>query len=285
MEPRDKIAMFRDSILSHLKESGTQQACKAIRRITDKFPDLDWLKWTLLEAQALSRRRTWTPPRPADILAVASNRQNHLVQNGNQLLDVLIESLKRLEGRLHGETPSAIDLWNEIGKNVYEPKHENELSDYIKRHLDQDLKQAGIIVNREVEIRRGSGSGLGERTDIHVDAIMREQQGEEYNTVTAIIETKGCWNPELDCAMKTQLMDRYLKESRCQYGLYLVGWFNCDRWNDNDQRKKKCKQLSICEAQIKFDTMATELSKEDMRIKALVINTALPPSKVQEHAS
>lgn len=273
--PREGVADLRDSLLRHLKERGTPQACEAIQRIARELSELAWLKWTLLEAQDITRRRTWVPPRPLDILKIANNQQRRLVQNGDHLLDVLIESLKRLEAKLQDETPAAIFLWNEIGKGVYRPKNENSFSDYAKIHLDEDLKQRGVIVNREVEIRRGEGSGQGERTDIHVDAVVRGSHGEVYDSVTAIIEVKGCWNLELDHAMKTQLVDRYLKDNRCQHGLYLVGWFNCDQWDDEDYKKKRAPKLSIDEVQKKFDTQAAELSQQGIRIKALVVNTAL----------
>ena len=274
--PRESVAEFRDSILRHLKERGTNEACEAIRRAVSELPELQWLKWTLLEAQNIARRHTWAPPTAGDIIKMASDQRARLVQSGDELLDVLVESLKRLEAKLQGETPAAIDLWSEIEKNVYSPKDENRFSDYVKRHFDEDLRQRGVIVNREVEIRRGGGATPGERTDIHVDAVVRGPNGEIYDSVTVIIEVKGCWHQGLNQAMKTQLVDRYLKDNRCQHGLYLVGWFNCDEWDNDDYRKKRqAPKLSIDEAQTRFGTQAAELSQQGMRIRALVMNTAL----------
>ncbi len=275
VEPREKVASFRDILLDHLKQRGTPKACNAIQQIINEFPELNWLKWVLHEAQDIMRRQTWIPPKPCEILKMASNQSISLVQNGDQLIEVLTESLKRLECKLQNETPAAIDLWNEIKKNVYRPKDENRFSDYVKRHLDEDLNKRGIIVNREVEIRRGEGSGQGERTDIHVDAVMRNQCNEVYDSITVIIEVKGCWHTDLNHAMKTQLVDRYLKDNRCQYGLYLVGWFNCIQWDEKDSRKQRSPKISIDKARIQFDTQAVELSQQNTRIKAFVMNTAL----------
>jgi hypothetical protein len=139
----------------------------------------------------------------------------------------------------------------------------------VKRYLDEDLRQRGVIINREVEIRRG------EQTDIHVDAVVRASDREMYDSVTVIIEVKGCWHEDLDHAMKTQLVDRYLKDNRCQQGLYLVGWFNCDQWDDGDYRKRQAPKLSIPEAQQRFDAQAEDLSQQGMRIRAVVLNTVL----------
>jgi hypothetical protein len=75
--------------------------------------------------------------------------------------------------------------------------------------------------------------------------------------------------------MRTQLAERYLKNSLCRHGLYLVGWFNCDQWSDTDSRKKKAPEMNIDDAQKRLYKQALELSKDGICIKALVINTAL----------
>ena len=272
---RESIADFRDVILRHLQERGTPQACEAIRRIARELPELDWLKWTLLEAQAVTRRQTWIPPHPEHILAIAGNQQGRLVQSGEQLLDVLVESLQELEKRLQGETPQAEFLWDRVEKNVYKPKDENSFSNYVKDHFDRDLRQRGVIANREVEIRRSMGARPGERVDIQIDAISKRPSGEEYDRISVVIEVKGCWHEELKQAMKTQLVDRYLKEARCQYGLYLVGWFNCAQWDDSDRRKQQTPKLSSEDTQTQFDAQAAELSRSGITVKAFVMNTAL----------
>ena len=278
--PRENITELKSSIMTYLKTKGTQQACLGIDRIAKQLPDLDWVKRLLIEAQYNMRIKTWVPPLPINVLKVIKDNQTILVQGGEQLLDVLIESLKRLEVKLQGETPKAIDLWNEVknGENTsYKPKDENRLSDYIKTYLDEDLNSRGIIANREVEIRRGIGGGTGERTDIHVDAL-RVAPGfgvESFDKLTVIIEVKCCWNQKLNVAMESQLMDRYLKDNHCDYGLYLVGWFNCNQWDETDYRKNQAPQISAVEAQMKFTHQADDLSRHDKLIKSLVINTAL----------
>ncbi|PXF57618.1 MAG: hypothetical protein C4B59_14925 [Candidatus Methanogaster sp.] len=275
--PREDVADFRDSILRYLKERGTYQACDAIQRISYELPELDWLKWALWEARNNTRRCTWVPPQPADILEMASDSRKRLVQSGNQLIDVLIESLKRLEEKLQDETPAARDIWDQesVDKKRYRPIDENGFSDYVKRHLDGDLKQRGITVSREVEIRRGEGSGKGEHTDIHVDAVVRGSNEKNHDSVSVIIEVKGCWHKERNTAMKTQLVDRYLRDNRCQHGIYLVGWFNCDQWDGEDSRRKKCPNHNIYTEQEKLDAQAADLSQQGVRIKAFVMNTAL----------
>lgn len=273
--PRDNVAEFRDHVLGHLQERGNPQACEEIQRIINEFPKIDWLKRVLLEAQTVVRRRNWNPPLPLEIIKLASSQQVRLVNSGDQLLDVLVESLQRLEVKLQGETPAAIFLWDEIDRKVYRPKDENTFSDFVKLHLDEDLKQRGIIINREVELRCSRGSAPGERTDIHVDAVTRGQDGQVYDSVTVIIEVKGCWNPELKDAMKTQLVDRYLNDNSCQYGLYLVGWFNCPQWDNDDYKKKRAPKISLYDARDQFNAQAAMTSEQGIQVKVMVINAAL----------
>jgi len=75
--------------------------------------------------------------------------------------------------------------------------------------------------------------------------------------------------------MKTQLIDRYLDETRCQHGLYLIGWFNCPQWTTNDSRQKKAPKLSLEEARTQFDSQARQLSQAGVTVRAFVMNTAL----------
>jgi len=273
--PRELLGDFRDGVLASLKSRGTNKACEAIQRIARELPELDWLSWTLAEARAITRQRTWMPPKPQDIIKLAGDSETRLVQGGDQLLEVLIESLGRLEAKLQGETPSAQFVWDKISHGVYRPKDENSFSDYVKLHLEEDLRQKGIVANREVQIRSGTGGTSGERTDVHVDAVSPAGPGGAYDKVSVIIEAKGCWHPELETAMSTQLVERYLKDNQCQHGLYVVGWFNCPQWDPQDSRHRQAPEYDIEEARKRFEAQAGELSQGAVRVKAFVIDTAL----------
>ncbi len=272
--------VLRDSILEQLKQYGTYKACKQIQRISQELPQMKGFYKVHLTAQEITRRKSWKPLQLSEILKLISDSNKRIIQDGNQLLDVLIESLENLQTNLKGETPMAKFLWNEVDKKVYKPKDENDLSDYIKNHLDKDfsLQHQGIFINREVEIRRGGTGGLpGERTDLHVDAIIRDLDGNITDQITVIIEVKGCWHPDLNDAMKDQLVNRYLKDNTCQHGLYLVGWFNCQQWDKDDYRKRQAPKIPVEQAKTEFNEQAEGLSSSNtgMQIKAFVLDTAL----------
>src|SRR2546427_6397245 len=265
---RESIAHWRDAILENLKTKGTVQTCEAIRRIQKSLPVLSWLKWTLLDAEAITRRSTWKPLNPADFLKLTRHSETRLVQNGNQLLDVVIESLMHLERKLQGETPASPFLWDRLGE-TFRPKAESLLCDFGKLHLEDDLKQRGVVVNREVQIHRG------ERTDIHITAVTPGQTKDSYDSITVIIEAKGCWHPELDTAMGTQLCGQYLDNNDCQHGLYLVGWFNCNLWDKKDYRKAGTPNVTLEELRKQLGSQAANLSTNGRVIKSYVIDAAL----------
>jgi len=273
---RESIAHFRDGLLQQLKVCGTGEACLQIVRIARELPQLTWLKWTMLDAERNMRMKTWRPPKPEHIIRLAQNNRRRYVENGRQLLDVLCESLERLEQKLHGEMPAVNDLWDNRGDSrnaQYYPKDEIHFSDYIARHLRENLEQQrGIIINREVQIRRG-------QTDIHIDAVNPGSDREGVDIIKAIIEVKGCWNRELETAMKSQLVDRYLQDSQCPNGIYLVGWFRCEKWCNEDYRKRDTPGYSVNEASAHFSDQATEISQSssipDLNLKAFVLNTRL----------
>lgn len=280
---RETTGHWRNSLLTMLKDRGTIEACENIERIMRELPELTGLKWALLEAQDLARRNNWKPLEPKYIYLIIGDKQKRLVQNGEQLLEVIKESLSRFEHKLHDETPAVRDLWNEPrytddqGRRhvVYTPKEEEGFSDVVKRHLDADLRERGVVVNREVVIRRSTGNQDGERTDIHVDAITEDADSNTYQTIKVIIEVKGCWHRELNRAMESQLVGRYLQENTSQYGLYLVGWFRCDQGHRDDWRKDATPRISLEEVRRQFSAQATALSVNGVKVDTIVIDAAI----------
>jgi hypothetical protein len=183
------ITLLKSSLLNSLKERGTHKACEGIRKIMNTFPGLEWLNRYLYDAQNITRKQTWIPYSIKDILEITRDRNKRFVQNEQQLLEALIESLKRLEERLHGEIPASRDLWDRHGdgkEKKWRPIPENDFSNYVKRHFDEDIIRKGIIVNREVRIHKG------ERTDLHVNAITADDEEDIFKKLTVIIEVKGC---------------------------------------------------------------------------------------------
>lgn len=276
---REKISYFRRSVINHLRERGTVASIKAIDKIRKKLPHLDFIQNALIETKNKTIQEIWIPPTVDQFLNSIKQPGSIIVQNGEHLIDAVIETLKKLEGKFHGENPAIIDVWNDLGNSVFRPKEETQFSDYITRYLEDNLKEIAIFVKPEVQIRRGIGKGpdriTGQRTDIYIEAAIPGIEPDKYEEVKLIVEVKGCWNPGLNTDMKKQLVDRYLNKNDCRYGLYLVGWFNCPLWDPSDNRMKKSKNLKLDDLKMKLEKQAKSLSNQDRTIRAYVLDCTL----------
>jgi hypothetical protein len=276
--PRYHAQLLRDKVLGLLKGCATQDAVHELERVATALPEIPWFKIHVLETEGQMLRRSWNPLQPAEILRIARDNNARLVRSAEQLLQVIFESLAHLQDSLQGQTSRSIDLWNEVPVSQkiteYTPKDENRFSDYVKSHLERDIRDRGIVVNREVEIRRGTGGAPGERTDIHVEATA-ESGDKSFRIIRVIVEAKGAWHKELMTAMRTQLVDRYLRDNECQTGLYLVGWFDCHQWLDTDVRKGKPKGVSLGELRKELATQAQNLSTGGLTIEAHILDASL----------
>jgi hypothetical protein len=273
---RDEVGSWRNGVLHDLANRGTPQAITALERLARALPNESFgMQRVLMQARETTSLRTWQPLKPEQILEMARNPQSRFVRSADQLLDVILESLVRLKERLQGETPAALFLWDKTSKGKFRPKLEPRLSDFVRLHLELDLKGSGLIFTREPEIRPIGYGSPGEELDILVDVNV-PGIGDELDKVGVIIEVKGCWNKDLDISMQTQLVGRYLKENHARRGLYVVGWYACPQWDVADW---KCgatpKNLTLEEASKQFDEQAKKLSETGTRVAAIVLNTAL----------
>ena len=275
----DAVRKLRNDLITYLKNSGTIDGVKAIERIVKKNPQHDWLLSVLAEARENTMRANWIPLLPDQFLRLIADKDSRLIRSALELQQILFDKLIELEQIIQGETPAVYDLWNEIpigsGRKRYQPKDENHLSDWIKRQLEMSLNARGIVCAREVEIRRASSPGTGQRTDIHVTASIPEISTDTFKQVRVIIEAKGCWHREIKTAMKNQLKDRYLKNHGSTHGIYLIGWYLCESWDENDYRKRDTPKWAIKKARSFFSNQAESFSDENVTIESVVINTSL----------
>jgi hypothetical protein len=276
--PVDTVRFLREGTLELIKKRGTFESCDVLTRIELRFPQFRWLRFHFDQAEVLACTLTWEAPSPIDVLAMAANRSKRFVESSEQLLDAIFESLDRLEAELHGELASIGDLWN-FERGEWWPKQEEDVSDYVTRFLKRDLADRGIVVNREVQIRRGRDDMTGQNTDIHVDAPPTEHsQAVHYGPISVLIEVKGSWNNGLMTDMEGQLRDRYMKNSGCRVGLYVVAHFSATNWRASDNRRAKSNVWEIGELRRRLAAQAIDLSGS-MLIRSFVLDTSLNSTK------
>lgn len=101
---------------------------------------------------------------------------------------------------------------------------------------------------------------------------------EGLSPIVLIIETKGCWNGELMTAMQSQLKERYLRPLGPGHGLYLVGWYACEFWQGQDDKRCRCERAAIdpADLQAKLSTFAVSHSDQEFRLRAFVLDVRHP---------
>lgn len=279
MGPMDTIRFLREGTLERLKQRATFEACDALAQTELRFPQYRWLTYHFDLAESRACAVTWEPPLPKYIIGMAADRTTRFVESGDQLLGAVLESLGRLQRELHGDLAAVGDLWNSR-KEVWWPKQEEDISDYIARFLRRDLVERGIIINREVQIRRGRlGEMAGQSTDIHVDATPREgSDTEHYGSISLIIEVKGSWNDGLMIDMERQLRDRYMKNNDCRIGVYVVAHFQAERWDAADKRGVRRNAWNIDELRERLANQAENLSGSAV-LRSFVLDASLDSTK------
>lgn len=256
--PLESVSMLRDAALRNLVSRGTESGVAVLRRVVAQLPERAWLAYQLLEAEQVMRTKTWEPLSPSEVITVTELPSAVLIQSAAQLSDVLVRALRKYEAHLHGEQNPIRALWDVQGGDSrrLRPIDEDGLSDHVRLFLKRELVDSGVVVNREVEVGRVPGTRLGSRTDIKVEAISRTETGGTQNVITAVIETKGCWNAELLTAMQTQLVEDYLVKLAAPAGIYLVGWFDKPKWDPTDSRRARTPDRNLADIQTQLDAQA-----------------------------
>lgn len=257
----DSISYLRDGLPRHLAGLGTEVAVNQLNQLIAEYPPLTNLAYELTLGERAMRLATWSPLSPKEVLALSDSPTLKLVNSPSDLSDILIAALTKFTETLHGAQTPVRDLWDRQGtqKEVYRPIDENGFTDVLTRFLRSELTQKGVFANREVEVGRVPGAPVGKRTDILVSAVRRRPDGETYDVISAVIETKGCWNDELFTALEAQLFRDYMVRLRAPVGVYLVAWFETDKWDPTDSRRKVALKLSLDGATAELDRQAKAL--------------------------
>ena len=284
-ETAEDARMLRSDLLKAITGSGTDEGCQALRNLAAAQPENSpWIMRNYRECLIAKRRKDWRPPTPKVIRGMVRDREARFVETADALQEAVLESLERFQTYLtQSELPGVSHLWNyEKGgqhRTNFAPKDEEDLSDEVRRWLMRDLAEGkALILNREVQIRRG------QRLDILVQAILPGGTG----ILSCIVEVKGCWNPGVQESISTQLANDYLENNGHTHGIYLVGWFLCDRWDRSYTGPKVCLTAQDFESAVKeveglaapFDGKATSL-----KIKGILLDCRhheKPPKKAAD---
>lgn len=269
--PREALGEWRNRILVHLRDLGTPEAVDAMRRITATLPAESWLTHTHTTAKEALRRSQWLRIPPAQLRALAADRRTRLVRTGGDLLEATVESLRSLQNDLQGEHRAAQFLWD---TTAHVPKSEDEASDFVAHHLRRDIADQGIIANREVQVRRFVKSGIGQRSDIRVEAHADPASGQP-TTITVPVEAKLAWNRDVDTAMEDQLLRRYMQPSNSRHGVLLVFWFEPGHFWADTREKHAVEQLDRAALFLRLEQQAQRIADhEGAHIEVVILDAS-----------
>ncbi len=65
---REQVGRWRNNIIAELRKKNSQEALLEIRRILDRFPQLEWLNMTRIDLEKAVVESNWSPPSPREVL-------------------------------------------------------------------------------------------------------------------------------------------------------------------------------------------------------------------------
>lgn len=277
--PEQKLVRMCSRLPQILASRATREADAELYALASRHPG----NWQLTELARLHARdlaaRAWRPLELIDLLKLADDDALRLVRDERQLSDVVTESLTRLQTLLSAPNGWATLLWHRADSYAttgWWPTWEDDLSDLVATFLQHDLAARQVIVNREVQILR---PGLdGRRTDVHVQAGSAMSTGEP-EPLTVIVECKGCWNREMPTGLDSQLVSKYLATPGRSAGIYLIGYFDCSRWNHKMRPGREHTSHELADVMAEHARIADlAAARESVPVTAFVLDCRLAGS-------
>lgn len=263
--PRLEVVQFRDSIIGWLVGLATPAAINELDRICQAYPDSPWL----IRAKADACKNLWRQERTllsfAESIRLLSDADVSVVRNSRELMKVVENALQRFANEAQrGSPPLVTFLWDGKHGKQSKPISEQRLSDFLKFYLEREWRGGRIIINREVEIKNWRDFGIGERTDLFIQAISPDRNSYQPHPCVVIeVKPDNKAKPEKD--IPDQLVGKYLDGDSRTCGIYLVGWFGKSR-------------SSIGELSEKADQFALRNTDEKIKVNSIVLNLCHPLS-------
>ncbi len=214
--PREDLARWRSDLIASVVSSGSADGLRALRVAALGNPHIDF-EYAIIAAREAFRVNGWAPLATRDYTALLASRTRKLARSAGDVQVAVVEALETIQGWFHNETPQSFVLWN-VGPGFSNPKDENRISDWYCHALRLILDRGGLVINREVEVKRVADAGVGRRQDIRIE-VRDPSSGELF---VVVVEVKGIWNREVRSSLSSQLARDYLVAGGLTHGVYLV---------------------------------------------------------------
>ncbi len=95
---------IRTKVLNCLLEQRSERSCEVLRSLAGRYPHLTGIPIWAERAEKAFAQNAWRPLQPSHVRAILDSRIAGVVRSGDDLLQLTIEALERVEASLHGET-------------------------------------------------------------------------------------------------------------------------------------------------------------------------------------
>lgn len=265
--PREDLARWRSDLVGSVASSGSPEGLRALRSAAKSNPHID-LEYAIAAAREAYRVNGWAPLAARDYAALLASRARQIARSAGDVQVAVVEALEMIQGWLRNETPQAFALWN-VGPKFSNPKDENRISDWYCHALRVILDRGGLVINREVEVKRVADAGVGRRQDIRIE-VRNPSTGELF---VVVVEVKGIWNRDVRSSLSSQLAHDYLVGGGLTHGVYLVVDFDSSQMTHvtkiRQANRNRPNLLEHLEQQASLEAPA-------LRIKPVVHDASLP---------
>ena len=269
----DEIYFLKSKIIGVFQNSNSSESIHAIEEIIKAFPNENYSN-TYNKCYENVQEALFKPIEIETIKKLYNARISSigfLIETEKDLLRAVDEVINEYQEHLQGERWNNVRyLWScrKVEKKfVCCPKYEKDFSDDMAQFIKNKLeKEYQLVANREVKISEKS------IPDFLIQLVRQNEKPLEL-----MIEVKCIWNEKLKTAIKDQLVEKYLKNSDSKIGIYVLAWFESDKWTEPDDDRvninirirKKGKE----EAKILLEEQAREQNGYDIR--AIVVDCSL----------
>ena len=218
---------------------------------------------------------SWSPLSPKEVLALADKPNLKLVTSTADLCEVLATALEQFAAELHGAQTPVRDLWDRQGtKNIFPGRRERLVG------CHHTLPSEGIGQRRNLCQSGGRSQARARRACRSTHRYPR-QRGSTPSGRRII-------RPDRRCARDQRLLEQRIVHGprrptfpqihgplRAQAGIYLVGWFDTDKWDPEDSRLNSVPKTSISEAKAQLDRQANALS-DGFVVRTVILECRVP---------
>ena len=191
-------------------------------------------------------------------------------------MDGVCCALELFQTSLQSERYIVERFWNTPTVGRTTPKKENVVSNELREVIKNYFRERAVVVDREVELhhRVVPAKDGGEQGDI-VDLLCTQPGMTSQmlsDPIVVPIEVKRSCNTEAKTAIKSQLVDRYIKHAGTLGGVFVLAWLH----SPNLKSSHKPQWDSLKNATTELEKQADELSRQEgLEIRVAILDLSL----------